>query len=344
VSLHWRNGTIFDGSEAPLLMSDWICMHCPRYMRDSLILPASARVDPAVLAVLARSEPGKGKYDTSLLAANSSPAKSTILRVLPTQCTPDFLLFLTSMQKKPWLREDTALLPVPVTRRSSSPVSNTSSASSRLPQTIFLSPVTTFRSWNQDVFLNNTCFLFAAVFVVAPESANRSNILSLYTSYIDTTTACSQSSSIGTVIWSTVGFRGMAARLGTRFDEEEPVGKVGYIIAVGSFKSPCLSLATLLVILPNVFTDLMPTILSFLGEVLPRLGDNMVLRPSRDLYDPQEGVGTGKGCAGLCDWVLTVIGVWAREPARLSPPSPYTESRYSAAVNSCPSDTSDIAS
>jgi hypothetical protein len=34
-----------------------ICMHWPRYMRDSLILPASARVEPAVFAARARSEP-----------------------------------------------------------------------------------------------------------------------------------------------------------------------------------------------------------------------------------------------------------------------------------------------
>lgn len=32
-------------------------MHCPRYMSDSLILPASARVAPAVLACRARSDP-----------------------------------------------------------------------------------------------------------------------------------------------------------------------------------------------------------------------------------------------------------------------------------------------
>jgi hypothetical protein len=38
-------------------LSDCICMHWPRYIRDSLILPASARVAPAVFACRARSDP-----------------------------------------------------------------------------------------------------------------------------------------------------------------------------------------------------------------------------------------------------------------------------------------------
>ena len=57
VSLHWRNGTMLDDFVGSAL-SLCICMHWPRYMRDSLILPASARVEPAVFAARARSEPG----------------------------------------------------------------------------------------------------------------------------------------------------------------------------------------------------------------------------------------------------------------------------------------------
>lgn len=69
----------------------------------------------------------------------------------------------------------------------------------------------------------------------------------------------------------------------------------------------------------------------------------MVLRPRRDLYEPHEGGAAGSGCVGVDRFVLTVMGVCARE-LRLLLPSPYIGSRNSAAVKSCASDTSDMAS
>ena len=47
--------------------SDCICKHCPKYIKLSLILPASANVAPCVFASLALS----------------LPAKSTIVNALP---------------------------------------------------------------------------------------------------------------------------------------------------------------------------------------------------------------------------------------------------------------------
>ena len=38
-----------------------ICRHCPRYIKLSLILPASAKVAPAVFAFRARSDPTSGQ-------------------------------------------------------------------------------------------------------------------------------------------------------------------------------------------------------------------------------------------------------------------------------------------
>lgn len=198
------------------------------------------------------------------------------------------------MQKKPWLRDDTELAPVPVTRLSSSPVSRTSNASSKLPQTIFLNPVTTLRSGDHDVFLNSTCFLLAAVFAVL----SRSNILSLYTSYIETTIAYSEFSSIGALRWSILGREGTEATFGiVRFVDE--VGMLGYIKAAGSFKSWLFNLATLLVILPKPENGLMVSLKGEVGALL-RLGDRSVLNPSRDLYEPHEGGAVGKGCASGC--------------------------------------------
>lgn len=68
-----------------------------------------------------------------------------------------------------------------------------------------------------------------------------------------------------------------AARLA---DDGIPAGNVGYTNALDSLMSLCLNLATLRVILPNPVTGRM---LSFAGDVLPRFGDNIVLRPSSDL-------------------------------------------------------------
>lgn len=158
-------------------------MHCPRYISDSLILPASARVDPAVFALRARSD----------------PARSTMLNALldhgPLYCASRFL---TSTQKKPWLRELTALLPVPATLRSMRPVSRTIKASSKLPQIIFVRPATTLRSGLCSVLLNNKArrlTLGFLLFMTLP--VRRSKIRSLYTSYIETTMAYSAVGSAG---------------------------------------------------------------------------------------------------------------------------------------------------
>jgi hypothetical protein len=127
-----------------LLASLCICRHCPRYIRLSLILPASANVAPAVLASLARS----------------LPARSTIVRVLPPHASAwrRALLgrFLTSTLKKPWLRELTLLLPVPATRRSCSPASSTISAWFMLPHTTLRSPATSFLSGDASVDLKRS--------------------------------------------------------------------------------------------------------------------------------------------------------------------------------------------
>lgn len=139
----------------PSWLSDCICMHWPRYIRDSLILPASARVAPAVFAFRARSD----------------PARSTIVSVLLDQGPfRSETRFLTSTQKKPWLRELTALLPVPATLRSMRPVSKTIMASSKLPQIILVRPATTFRSGLCSVLLNSSarrltlgCLFFIAI-------------------------------------------------------------------------------------------------------------------------------------------------------------------------------------
>lgn len=72
VNLHWRNGTR-DGyctsdwsglvnherclTFVPSWLSLCICRHWPRYIKLSLIFPASASVAPAVFAFRARSEP-----------------------------------------------------------------------------------------------------------------------------------------------------------------------------------------------------------------------------------------------------------------------------------------------
>lgn len=119
-----------------------VCRHCPRYMRLSLILPASTNVAPCVFASLARS----------------LPAKSTMVSLLPPQ-GPAFLLrirFLTSKQKKPWLLLDTLLLPVPATLRSRSPASSTMMASLRLVQTTLRRPATTLRSGDSSVDLKSS--------------------------------------------------------------------------------------------------------------------------------------------------------------------------------------------
>lgn len=166
-------------------------MHWPRYINDSLILPASARVAPAVFALRARSD----------------PARSTIVNVLLDQGPfRSALRFLTSTQKKPWLRELTALLPVPATLRSIRPVSKIIIASSKLPQMIFVRPATTFRSGLCSVLLNNNalrltlgCLFFSAL------PLNRSKMRSLYTSYMDITMAYSALVSVGRTTSATEG-------------------------------------------------------------------------------------------------------------------------------------------
>ena len=69
------------------LWSLCICRHCPRYIKLSLIFPASANVAPAVLAFLARSD----------------PARSTTVMVAPLHrlLIPPLTLLLTSTTKKP---------------------------------------------------------------------------------------------------------------------------------------------------------------------------------------------------------------------------------------------------
>ena len=84
-------------------------------------------------------------------------------------------------------------------------------------------------------------------------------------------------------MWSIFGECGNVAILGAArlADDGTPAGNVGYTKALDSLISLCLNLATLLVILPNPVTG---RILSLAGDdVLPRFGDNIVLRPSSDL-------------------------------------------------------------
>lgn len=152
--------------------SDCICRHCPRYIKLSLIFPASCNVAPCVLASLALS----------------LPARSTIVSALPPHCPGILLrrLFLTSTQKKPWLRLDTLFDPVPATRRSCSPASRTIKASFIVPQIIFLNPATTFLSGDCSVGLNKRGRRrnsFVDLFGLA--GVSRSKIRSLYTSYIE---------------------------------------------------------------------------------------------------------------------------------------------------------------
>lgn len=64
--------------------------------------------------------------------------------------------FFTSKQKKPWLRLDTLLLPVPATRLSCRPASSTMTASLKLPQMTLRSPATTLRSGDSSVDLNSS--------------------------------------------------------------------------------------------------------------------------------------------------------------------------------------------
>lgn len=80
-----------------------ICMHWPRYMRDSLILPASARVEPAVFAARARSEPGTVRRQVLISDFRDLPARSTMVNALLDQfeVAAPASLFLTSTQKKP---------------------------------------------------------------------------------------------------------------------------------------------------------------------------------------------------------------------------------------------------
>jgi hypothetical protein len=80
-----------------------ICMHWPRYMRDSLILPASASVEPAVFAARARSEPVAISVSSSISDRDYSPARSTMVKALLDQfdVAAPASLFLTSTQKKP---------------------------------------------------------------------------------------------------------------------------------------------------------------------------------------------------------------------------------------------------
>jgi len=102
VSLHWRKGTMAEDFKGSAL-SDCICMHWPRYMRDSLILPASARVEPAVFAARARSEPVVVRCQSSNPGVDHSPARSTMVKALLDQfdVAAPASLFLTSTQKKP---------------------------------------------------------------------------------------------------------------------------------------------------------------------------------------------------------------------------------------------------
>lgn len=192
----------------PPWLSDCICMHWPRYMSDSLILPASARVSPAVFAFRARSE----------------PAKSTMVRLLldhgPCRCASRFL---TSTQKKPWLRELTALLPVPATLRSMSPVSRTMSASSKLPQMILVRPATTFRSGLCSVLLNNNARRFTVEFLFFMAFPHRrSKMRSLYTSYMEMTMAYSAFGSAGMSISATEGDCGNAEGRGILLERDVP--------------------------------------------------------------------------------------------------------------------------
>ena len=122
----------------PSWQSLCICKHWPRYMRLSLIFPASAKVAPAVFAFLARSDPvlevRRAARQSSVSNSMTSyiPARSTSVSWVPVQAfdMPPFGLFLISIQKKPWLRELTLLLPVPATLRSSRPFSRIIRASS----------------------------------------------------------------------------------------------------------------------------------------------------------------------------------------------------------------------
>lgn len=196
------------GTFEPSWLSDCICMHWPRYIRDSLILPASASVAPAVFAFRARSE----------------PAKSTMVSVLLDQGPfRSMSRFLTSTQKKPWLRELTALLPVPATLRSVRPVSSTIMASSKLPQMILVSPATTFRSGLCSVLLKRSArrlTLGCLFFIALP--LNRSKMRSLYTSYIEITMAYSALVSVGIATSATDGFCGRVDGRGILFDREVP--------------------------------------------------------------------------------------------------------------------------
>src|ERR1700753_1570983 len=119
-------------------------MHWPRYIKLSLILPASASVAPSVLAFRARSE----------------PAISTTVRVLPSHF-PLFMrcLRFTSTQKNPWLRELTALLPVPATFLSTHPFSKPINAPSREQHPPFGGPATTFLSGLSSVLLKSKALL-----------------------------------------------------------------------------------------------------------------------------------------------------------------------------------------
>ena len=155
-----------------LLASLCIWRHWPRYIKLSLIFPASARVAPWVLASLALS----------------LPAKSTILKVLLPQWELERprRLFLTSTQKKPWLREETLLLPVPATRLSWRPASSTNNASLRLLQMIFRRPATTLRSGESSVDLKSRGRRrYSLVAFDLTGGVRRSNIRSLYTSYME---------------------------------------------------------------------------------------------------------------------------------------------------------------
>ena len=71
--------------------------------------------------------------------------------------------FFTSNAKKPWLRELTALLPVPATLLSWRPVSRTRSASSRFAHTTLRKPATTLRSGENSVFLKRRARRFCGI-------------------------------------------------------------------------------------------------------------------------------------------------------------------------------------
>lgn len=78
-------------------------MHWPRYIRLSLIFPASASVAPAVRAFRARSEPFELLVEHLFQEkALHAPAKSTTVIVLPLH-GPFVALFrfFTSMAKNP---------------------------------------------------------------------------------------------------------------------------------------------------------------------------------------------------------------------------------------------------